>query len=74
MKKKIAAIMLALLMLVPCAQASEGTWAEGLSPQKPYSGSKEVDFNESIGLFFRVFTGLDHGFRILFSTLYGKLT
>ena len=49
MKKKIAAIMLALLMLVPCAQASEGTWAEGLSPQKPYSGSKEVDFNESIG-------------------------
>ena len=48
MKKKIAAIFLALLMLGSLAQA-EGDWAEGLSPQKPYSGSKEVDFNESIG-------------------------
>ena len=49
MKKRIAAILLAMLMVVSCAQAAEGNWAEGLSPQKPYTGSKEVDFNESIG-------------------------
>ena len=49
MKKKIVALVLALLMITACAQAAEGNWAEGLSPQKPYTGSKEVDFNESIG-------------------------
>jgi len=50
MMKKIIAVCLVLMMLMTTAIASaEGTWAEGLSPQKPYSGSPEVDFNESIG-------------------------
>jgi len=48
MMKKIIAICLVLMMLMTAATA-EGVWADGLSPQKPYSGSPEVDFNKSIG-------------------------
>lgn len=45
--KKFFAICLALMLL--CASASAASWPEGLSPQKPYTGSPEVDFNETIG-------------------------
>lgn len=45
--KKIIAICLMMVLL--CATASAATWPEGLSPQKPYTGSPEVDFNETIG-------------------------
>ena len=46
--KKIFAIILALVM---CAgmSAMAAEWAEGLGPNKPYSGSPEVDFSETIG-------------------------
>jgi len=46
--KKFLAICLAVLMLMSAACA-ESAWPEGLSAQKPYTGSPEVDFNESIG-------------------------
>jgi len=44
--KKILAICLILML---AATASAATWEEGLGPQKPYLGSPEVDFNETIG-------------------------
>lgn len=48
MMKKILAI---ILTLVICAgmSAMAAEWGEGLGPQKPYSGSPEVDFAETIG-------------------------
>lgn len=52
--KKLFVVFLAVLML--CSVAYAATWADGLSPQKPYSGTPEVDFNETIGymMFFPV--------------------
>lgn len=47
MMKKVVALILALMMCAAVAVAAE--WPEGLSPQKPYFGSPEVDFNESFG-------------------------
>ena len=50
MMKKIIAICLVLMMLMTASLAfAESTWSAGLSPQKPYSGSPEADFNKSIG-------------------------
>lgn len=46
--KKILALILILAMCVG-ASAMAAEWAEGLGPQKPYSGSPEVDFNETFG-------------------------
>lgn len=47
MMKKIIVAMLALVLL--CASASAASWPEGLGPQKPYTGSPEVDFSQTIG-------------------------
>lgn len=48
MMKKIIALILVLAMCAGVgAMAAE--WAEGLGPQKPYTGSPEVDFNETFG-------------------------
>ena len=50
--KKIITVCLVLMMLITAAAetaVNTGNWAEGLSPQKPYTGSPEVDFNENIG-------------------------
>lgn len=45
--KKFFVICLALMML--CSNAMAATWLEGLGPQKPYTGTPEVDFTETIG-------------------------
>ena len=45
--KRIIVICLAVMLL--CSNALAATWADGLGPQKPYSGTPEVDFNETIG-------------------------
>ncbi len=47
MMKKFFIVCLAVMLL--CSNAFAATWADGLSPQKPYSGTPEVDFNETIG-------------------------
>ena len=49
MMKKIFAIVLMLTLV--CTSAFAASWLEGLSPQKPYQGNPEVDFNETIGYF-----------------------
>ena len=46
MKKIIVLCVVLMLAMLPC-QAAE--WADGLSPEKPYSGMPEVDFSETIG-------------------------
>ena len=46
MMKKIIAICLVLMLGLT---ASAATWEEGLGPEKPYLGSPEVDFEETIG-------------------------
>lgn len=45
--KRLVVICLAVMLL--CANAYAATWADGLGPQKPYLGTPEVDFNETIG-------------------------
>ena len=45
--KRLVVICLAVMML--CTNAFAATWADGLGPQKPYLGTPEVDFNETIG-------------------------
>ena len=47
--KRILAICLALALCVMAPAAFAAEWPEGLGPQKPYSGTPEVDFNETIG-------------------------
>lgn len=47
MMKRIVALILVMVMCATAAMAAE--WPEGLGPQKPYSGSPEIDFNESFG-------------------------
>ena len=45
--KKMLVICLALMMVCTTALAAE--WLEGLSPEKPYTGKPEVNFDETIG-------------------------
>ena len=45
--KRIIAICLGLLLM--CSVAAAAEWPEGMSANKPYTGSPEVDFNETIG-------------------------
>jgi len=47
MMKKMLIACLVLMML--CTTAMAATWPEGLSAQKPYSGTPEVDFQKSFG-------------------------
>lgn len=45
--KRIIAICLVMILMGSAAIAAE--WPEGMSANKPYTGSPEVDFNETIG-------------------------
>ena len=47
MMKRLTAICLVLLLFTTTAFAAE--WMDGLSPNKPYSYLREVDFSETIG-------------------------
>ena len=49
MKKILAICLAAMLLIVPLAAMADAAWSDGLSAQKPYAGSPEVDFTESIG-------------------------
>lgn len=49
MKRVLAICLLLLLTATVLAEGETGKWGEGLGPQKPYSGSPEVDFEKTIG-------------------------
>lgn len=49
MMKKLLGLILVLALCAGASAAMAAEWAEGLSPRKPYVGSPEVDFSETIG-------------------------